>query len=256
MNADDWGRDGETTDRTLECVSRGTVSSVSAMVFMEDSERAAAIARGRRVDTGLHLNFTGDFTAPDTPPRLKEHHQRLRRYLRGHRLAQVVFHPGLSGSFRYVIEAQLDEYRRTYGGDPERLDGHHHMHLCANVVYRNLLPPGTVVRRNFSFKPGDKGFLNRICRRFVDSRLRRRHVMADYLFSLPPLDSPGRLEGIFSLAQHSVVEVETHPINPQEHLFLTGGEVFRRLGDVRISPGFELSRRLGLAQRSGVAATQ
>src|SRR2546426_10477618 len=47
MNADDWGRDRQTTDRTFECVLRGTVSSVSAMVFMEDSERAATIEIGR-----------------------------------------------------------------------------------------------------------------------------------------------------------------------------------------------------------------
>src|ERR1700758_5164513 len=41
INADDWGRDHETTQRILECTLRGTVSSASAMVFMEDSERAA-----------------------------------------------------------------------------------------------------------------------------------------------------------------------------------------------------------------------
>ena len=44
INADDWGRDRETTERIRECAARGTVSSVSAMVFMEDSERGAAVA--------------------------------------------------------------------------------------------------------------------------------------------------------------------------------------------------------------------
>ena len=34
VNADDWGRDRETSDRMFECVLRGTVSSVSAMVFL------------------------------------------------------------------------------------------------------------------------------------------------------------------------------------------------------------------------------
>src|ERR1035438_7665463 len=43
VNADDWGRDHETTERTFECILRGAVSSVSAMVFMGDSERAAGI---------------------------------------------------------------------------------------------------------------------------------------------------------------------------------------------------------------------
>jgi len=44
INADDWGRDPENTGKILDCVLLGAVSSVSAMVFMEDSERAAAIA--------------------------------------------------------------------------------------------------------------------------------------------------------------------------------------------------------------------
>src|SRR5580704_8891452 len=58
LNADDWGRDRETTERIFDCVRRGTVSSVSAMVFMQDSERAAGIAREANVDAGLHMNFT------------------------------------------------------------------------------------------------------------------------------------------------------------------------------------------------------
>lgn len=63
INADDWGRDANTTDRILECVQGCVVSSVSAMVFMEDSERAAHAAREHHVDAGLHLNFTTPFTA-------------------------------------------------------------------------------------------------------------------------------------------------------------------------------------------------
>ena len=43
VNADDWGRDVATSDRTLDCMLHGAISSVSAMVFMEDS---AQIWRG------------------------------------------------------------------------------------------------------------------------------------------------------------------------------------------------------------------
>jgi len=50
INADDWGRDRTTTDKILECTNVGTVSSVSAMVFMEDSERAAALSRDQRAE--------------------------------------------------------------------------------------------------------------------------------------------------------------------------------------------------------------
>jgi predicted glycoside hydrolase/deacetylase ChbG (UPF0249 family) len=146
-----------------------------------------------------------------------------------------VFHPWLIRSFEYIVEAQIDEFRRLYGADPERLDGHHHMHLCANVLFLGLLPPGTLVRRNFSFQPGEKSVLNRLYRRAVDSMLARRYRLVDFFFSLSPLEPLDRLQRIFSLARQFVVEVETHPIHPEEYRFLAGEEIFRLAGDVRIA---------------------
>jgi len=227
VNADDWGRDFQNTDRTLECIGRGTVSSVSAMVYMKDSERAAAIARERGIDAGLHLNFTTAFSASRTPARLIEHHERVSRYLGRNRFAQVIFHPGLTGSFEYVVASQRDEFCRLYGSEPARLDGHHHMHLCSNVLLGRLLPPGTLVRRNFSFQPGEKSLINRLFRRVVDDRLARRHRIVDFFFSLPPLDPLSRLQRIFSLAAQFTVEVETHPVSSEDFGFLTGDEVVR-----------------------------
>jgi predicted glycoside hydrolase/deacetylase ChbG (UPF0249 family) len=238
VNADDWGRDRDMTDRTLDCVLFGTVSSVSAMVFMEDSERAAAIANEKGIDTGLHLNFTTSFSASRIPARLSEHQQRLSFYLRQYRFSQVVFHPGLVRSFEYVVAAQREEFARLYGREPDRLDGHHHMHLCANVLLGGLLPPGTVVRRNFTFQPGEKSFGNRFYRRVVDRALARRHRLTDLFFSLPPLAPSGRLERIFSLARCFVVEIETHPLNPAEYCFLTEGGIFGLAGDCQIAPRF------------------
>src|SRR5271157_1971516 len=238
INADDWGGDHETTERTLECILRGAVSSVSAMVFMGDSERAAAIAKENAIHAGLHLNFTTPFSAPNRPTRLAEQQQRLARCLLRHRLAQVVFYPMLKRSFEYVVSAQLDEFCRLYGAPPQRLDGHHHMHLCANVLLGRLLPPGTVVRRNFSFQPGEKSFGNRFYRMVVDRMLARRHRLTDFFFSLPPLEHPGRLERIFSLARRFVVEVEAHPFDAKEHRFLAGGEIFHWAGDVPIASRF------------------
>jgi predicted glycoside hydrolase/deacetylase ChbG (UPF0249 family) len=231
VNADDWGRDRRTTQMILDCVLPGAVSSVSAMVFMEDSERAAEMARDRAVDTGLHLNFTTPFSAARRPAGLVERQQQLTRYLRGHRFAQAVFHPGLVRSFEYVAKAQFDEYQRLYGNAPDRVDGHHHMHLCANVMLGKLLPPGIVVRRNFSFEGGEKGPVNRLYRRLLDGALARRHRLVDFLFPLAPFDDRERLARVFSLARRSVVEVETHPVNADEYDFLTGGDLFRRTGD-------------------------
>ena len=56
----------------------------------------------------------------------------------------------------------------------------------------------------------------------------------DGLFGLPPLE-PKRLLQIFSRSREITVEVETHPANPVEFEFLTGGALFRLLGDVPLS---------------------
>jgi len=242
VNADDWGRDRETTERTRECLDRGGVSSVSAMVFMEDSERAAAIARERGIDAGLHLNLTTPFSAPACSARLVERQGELARHLLRHRLAPVVFHPGLVRSFEYVVAAQRDEFSRLYGAGPERVDGHHHMHLCANVLLGGLLPRGAIVRRNFSFQPGEKSFCNRFYRSVVDRMLTRRHRVVDFFFSLAPLEPRSRVQRVFSLARESAVEVETHPINPEEYEFLTGGEIFGLARDVQIGPASAMSQ--------------
>ena len=241
INADDWGKDTETTDRILECVLMGAVSSASAMVFMEDSERSAALARERGVDVGLHLNFTTPFSAPLAPSRLAEHQGRVSRFLLRNRLCQVVYHPGLACSFEYVVAAQLEEFSRIYGAEPRRVDGHHHMHLCANVLFAGLLPAGTIARRNFSFQLVEKGGTNRFYRGVIDRLLARRHRLTDFFFSLPPLEPTERLDRIFALARQSVVEVETHPVNAVEYRFLAGGEVFRRVGGVPIATRYSLS---------------
>jgi hypothetical protein len=242
INADDWGRDCETTDRIFECARQGTVSSVSAMVFMEDSERAAEVARESGIDTGLHLNFTTPFSAQNCPRPLAECQQKIASYLRRHSLARAIFHPGLTGSFEYAVAAQLEEYTRLYWEEPSRVDGHHHMHLCANVLFGGLLPRGAIVRRNFSFRPGEKSWCNRMYRGGVDRILVRRHRLTDYFFSLPPLEPPARIQAIFSLASEFMVEVETHPVNPEEYRFLTLGEIYRSAGDVSIAPRFSLPR--------------
>jgi predicted glycoside hydrolase/deacetylase ChbG (UPF0249 family) len=153
-------------------------------------------------------------------------------------LAQTVYHPGLASSFKYVVAAQLEEYQRIFGVVPRRIDGHHHMHLCANVLFGRLLPAGTIIRRNFSFRQGEKSGINRQYRGVIDRVLTKRHRLTDYFFSLPPFEPPSRIEEIFSIARQSIVEVETHPVHADEYKFLTSGEILHRTGDLQIARGF------------------
>lgn len=250
VNADDWGRNYETTVAILNCVLRGTVSSVSAMVFMEDSERAATVALEQGVDAGLHLNFTTSFSAPGCPAQLLKHQQEVAKYLSRSRFAHAIFHPGLMRSFEYVVRVQLDEFCRLYQGPPGRVDGHHHMHLSANVLLGNLLPAGTVVRRNFSFLEGEKSYANILYRKSIDSLLIRKHRLVDYFFKLPPVEPAGRLQKIFDLAHRYIIELETHPVSPEEYKFLTGSKMLRQLGALRVAPRFEVAHNPYLKERS------
>src|SRR5690349_1959032 len=98
VNADDWGRCRTETDAALDCYKKGRITSVSAMVFMEDSERAAAIARDHKLDAGLHLNFTDSFTNPVSAA-LNTSHRRTARFLGGSKYAQLIYNPLLRSNF-------------------------------------------------------------------------------------------------------------------------------------------------------------
>lgn len=129
INADDWGRSVAETDAALKCCKGGRITSLSAMVFMEDSERAADLAKENELDVGLHLNFTEKFTANQCPRTLSNYHHQIVRFLRGTKYSQLLYNPFLRKEFAYSYEAQADEFARLYSQPPSHIDGHHHMHL-------------------------------------------------------------------------------------------------------------------------------
>jgi predicted glycoside hydrolase/deacetylase ChbG (UPF0249 family) len=151
INADDLGRTSETTDNIISCFRRGRITSASAMVFMSDSERAAAAAAVAGLESGLHLNLDLPFDGPGVPPRLQERHGCVVAYLRGGRWKQLTYNPLLKNAFRYVYQAQYDEYGRLFGREPAKIDGHDHMHLCMNMLADRIIPLGKRVRRNLTF---------------------------------------------------------------------------------------------------------
>lgn len=238
VNADDWGSSRRTTDAIWECLKQRAVSSASAMVFMEDSERAAELARNHGIDIGLHLNLTTAFTADRIAPKLAEQQRRTVAYLRSSRIAQTIVNPLLCRAFDYVVKAQLDEFERLYGHHAYRIDGHHHMHLCANVLWGRLLPSGVIVRRSFSFNSGEKSIFNRYYRHLIDLALSRHHYLTDFFFSIEPVANENRLDRIVSLARSYVIEIETHPVNLEEYVFLTGSGFRDLLGSNRIADHF------------------
>jgi predicted glycoside hydrolase/deacetylase ChbG (UPF0249 family) len=221
INADDLGRSVAETDAALTCFRAGRITSASLMVFMDDSERAARLAQDANLDVGLHLNFTAPFTASDCPPDLVDAQNRLAGFLRRHRYAQLVYHPVLRKQFAESYRAQAAEFARLFGGAaPSHVDGHHHMHLCANLLLSGLVPANTRMRRHFSFGPGEKSWLNRFYRRSVDRWLARRYRLAEFFFDLRQSLEFRRLDRVLALAKTASVEVMTHPISPAESEFL------------------------------------
>jgi len=222
INADDWGGWESATNAALACFRQRRITSVTAMVFMADSERAAALARDAGMDVGLHLNLNLPFTGTACPENVRNQQKRVCRWLQLHKFAQLLYNPMLSGAFRSVYGWQIEEFERLYGRLPSHLDGHQHMHLCMNMLVGDIIPRGQKVRRNFSFWPGEKTCLNRAYRRWADRRLARCHRLTDYFFSLGQCLHHGRMPRVEELAQRSNVELMTHPEQVEERSWLMG----------------------------------
>lgn len=219
INADDVGRSVADTDAALTCFRVGRITSASVMVLMPDSERAARLVRDAGLDVGLHLNFTDAFTGRCVP-RVVDSQVRLGRFFRRSRYAQLVYNPFLRRQFAESYRAQAAEFVRLFGAPPSHVDGHHHLHLCANLLLSSLVPADVKMRRNFSFWPGEKSWLNRLYRRIVDRWLKRRYRLADFFFDLPQSLEFRRLDHALALARTATVELMTHPVVAAESEFL------------------------------------
>jgi predicted glycoside hydrolase/deacetylase ChbG (UPF0249 family) len=224
VNADDWGRSAAETDVALRCYKERRITSISAMVFMEDSERAAELANDSDLDVGLHLNFSEEFTDSRCPGRLRDYHGRIVRFLMRNKYSQLLYNPFLRKEFAFSYEAQAGEFVRLFGRPPSHIDGHHHMHLCGNLLLSTVIPAGMKIRRNFSFWPGEKSWLNQTYRALVDRWLSRRYQLADYFFDLSQSVREKKLDRVIALAKASKVELMTHPIVRMESEYLMGNQ--------------------------------
>ncbi len=226
ITADDYGKTKHATDSILECFSGKRVTSASAMVFMEDSERAAALAFESNLEVGLHLNFTEPFSA-NIPLELREHHNKVASYLIGSHLAQVVHNPFLTQSFKFLFRVQQEEFVRLYGKPPDFINGHHHMHLCANLLLSNIIPKNSRVRGTFTFNRGEKSVFNLFYRDILNFWISRRYISPDCFFSIVPFQNHERLTHLVSLAEKKSIEIEVHPENAGEINFLLSDQCKR-----------------------------
>ncbi len=222
VNADDWGRSRHETDAAGACYDAGRVNSVSAMVFMEDSERAALLAKKNDLTVGLHLNLSEPFTSREVSEEISTEQAKIARFLNSNKYSVALYNPFLRNYFFRSFQSQLREFLRLYGTSPSHFDGHMHHHLCTNMLVDRVIPAGENVRPGFSLSKGETKLVNIIYRRFVNAWLRRQYVIMDYFFSLDSCLRRNQLPFVAKLAGTARVELMTHPKNMPEYEFLIG----------------------------------
>ncbi len=226
VNADDWGRTVAETNAALACFSAGRVTSVTAMTFMADSERAADLALKHGIPVGLHLNFTDPLTATCVESAVLNEQRTLANFLKRTRYSRFVPNPFLRRTFCSVFDLQLKEFIRLYHRPPTHFDGHQHFHLCLSMLLAAPIPKGQRVRRTFSFTIGEKGLLNWLYRRALDRWVAGRYRTTDYFFALSQRMTEARFARVARLAREATVELMTHPVVSRER-------------DLLLNPDFE-----------------
>ncbi|MCP4371499.1 MAG: ChbG/HpnK family deacetylase [Deltaproteobacteria bacterium] len=229
VNADDFGINRNATDNIMACYKKGKITSTSAMVFMVDSERAATLASETLMGVGLHLNFTDPFSCRVRVNKLREYHDQIITFLNKGKYHLLLYNPTLKKQFEYVYKAQYEEFIRLYNVQPTHIDGHHHMHLCTNMLLQNLVPRGMRVRTTFTFAKKEKNELNRLYRRMISYWLTKRYICTDFLYSIEPIirnlhQRTRLLKEIVSIAEVSSVELMVHPQIKNEYDYLMSNE--------------------------------
>jgi chitin disaccharide deacetylase len=224
VNADDWGINRVATDRILDCYKNCRLTTVSAMVFMADSERSAELALKYELEVGLHLNFTLPFKSSKNSDRLHNQQERISKYLLNNKYYRLLYNPFLKNDLKYVFNAQWEEFTRLYKKPPAHVNGHHHMHLCSNMLAGRLIPRNSKIRKSFSFFEHEKNPFNRFYRNFVDWCIKQRYICTEYFFSIAPICDKARLKRIVHLSKEYDVELMTHPEKEGEYEYLKSTE--------------------------------
>jgi predicted glycoside hydrolase/deacetylase ChbG (UPF0249 family) len=224
INGDDLGRDRTATDACLRCHRQNRITSASIMVFMKDSERAAELAIDEHLETGLHINLVLPYDGPGVSDNMRKAQSSTAAFFRWGPWTQVIFNPFVAKAVAEVFHSQLREYRRLFRKEPDHFNGHKHFHLSLNMMAANVLPPGSAVRRSFTFFKGEKNWFNRRYRKLIDAWLLRSHISSDAFFSLDPLGDRPRLLRIARLAETKCVELMVHPWSRGQWAFLIGEE--------------------------------
>ena len=213
VNADDFGWNRAATDLTVGCFAAGQITSTTALVHMEDSERAAELGREGDFPIGLHLNLTDPYTGREVPAAERERQAAACRIFGGGglKVRSWTYDPRISGLVEDAISDQLERFRALFGREPTHVDGHNHVQVCPNVVRARALA-GFKLRNALWAWPSDRGAMAyaRAARRALTAR---RFLSPRYFLDIAELHRlpAGQAAARLDLARESSVEVMCHP---------------------------------------------
>jgi chitin disaccharide deacetylase len=241
VNADDWGGSEATTDAILETFRAGRVTSTSGMVYMEDSDRAAAAAREARIPVGLHLNLTQPFSDPATPEKVLDRQRRLAGSLAGEgsdrqpgtaKLRRWLYDPGLRAEVDRAVADQIERFEALYGRPPTHFDGHNYVDVCPNVFLSRAIPAGSRMRNSLNRFPLERTPMA-VARTLRQGLRSKRFASPRYVLHITELQLPanGPIDPRLELAKAVPIEVMGHPDNQAEHEILMSARWGECLGE-------------------------
>jgi chitin disaccharide deacetylase len=225
VNADDLGSTASATERILTCHREGAITSATAMVYMEDSDRAAGLAQEANVPVGLHINLTERFTARDVPRAVRDRQARIVDALGHSRTHKWLYDLRIKAEVDRSLRDQLTRFLELYGQPPTHFDSHHHLHSCPNIFLSRELPSGARIRNTMIWSRRRSGVVRRARQarqRLMERRLRSPSaiVCLDVLVT-QHRNSPHEVaRAVLTALPTTSAEVMAHPGEPAEFAFL------------------------------------
>lgn len=231
VNADDLGLTAVETDAVVRAFAAGAITSATALVWMRDSERAAALARECGLPVGLHLNLIEPYTDVGVPRAAADAQRRVVRRLRSG-ASGYLYHPGWRRDFERCIADQVERFAELFGRPPTHFDGHRHMHLVPNALFARALGGIGRCRRPVNRASTESNPAKHAARAAQYGLVRVRFATTRRCVSIralhPSLGGRGVEEGLRTAAGASV-EVMVHPGWSDEQRVLMSPEWMKTL---------------------------
>lgn len=226
INADDFGSTERHTERILELLVKGKITSTTFLVNLDYSEKAAADLRAHHPElierVGLHLNLTQGFPLHEPLRHTPFVHPNQEFFDFRRRVPFWKQLPHFS-KLRKELDLQIERFHTLMGRYPSHLDSHGHTHCTIALLYafytskkvRHIKTIRLTRQYDHEIKPrtGFRELLHRIARKVLNAAFRLRFQTVGYFADIHNLDDSWlNAQQLDYLARnHETVEVMCHP---------------------------------------------